>query len=115
MSAYAASERLLEQAVRVLNDGRRAEACRLLGRATQADPHSVHAWLWLAGVVEGDAERLLRSHLERGAITMRGAQRCRAVALTLADLAGRGTPLGVDLVQQALLLRGGDRTGLVAA
>lgn len=54
-----------------------------------------------------EAEAMLRDHLERGRLTMRGAQRTRAVALTLCDLAGESPPLGVEVLRQALLLRGG--------
>jgi predicted ATPase with chaperone activity len=59
------------------------------------------------------AERLLRDHLERGVLTMRGAERSRAVALTLADLRGEEPPMGQDLLEEALLLRGGDRAAAV--
>ena len=50
----------------------------------------------------------LRGWLERGSLTMRGAERVRALALTLADLQGVEPPLGIDLLEQAALLRGGD-------
>lgn len=52
------------------------------------------------------ARRLLRSHLAEGRLSMRGAQRARAVALTLADLAGVDGPLDADRVEQAVSLRG---------
>jgi hypothetical protein len=46
---------------------------------------------------------------------MRGAQRVRAVALTLGDLAGQDGPLDVDRLQQALVLRGAAHPGAVPA
>jgi magnesium chelatase family protein len=52
------------------------------------------------------ARRLLRAHLAEGRLSMRGAQRARAVALTLADLAGVDGPLDADRVEQAVSLRG---------
>jgi magnesium chelatase family protein len=51
----------------------------------------------------------LRRRLESGSLTMRGAERVRALALTLADLNGEAPPLGLELIEQAALLRGGDR------
>ncbi len=59
------------------------------------------------------AESLLREQLEQGALTMRGADRCRAVALTLADLRSETPPLGTHLVEAALMLRGGERSRVV--
>lgn len=58
------------------------------------------------------AEALVRDHLERGLLTMRGADRCHSVALTLADLRGESPPLGRRLIEGALMLRGGDRPRL---
>ncbi len=56
-----------------------------------------------------DAGRvLLRRRLGSGALTMRGAQRVRAVALTVLDLAGREPPVGVDELELALCLRAQD-------
>jgi hypothetical protein len=52
----------------------------------------------------------LRDRLERGAITMRGSQRLRTVALTLQDLADRSGPLGSDDLRLAECLRA---TGLI--
>ena len=49
---------------------------------------------------------LLRSRLETGSLSMRGAQRTRAVALTLRDLEGTGGPITTDDLEGALLLRG---------
>lgn len=50
----------------------------------------------------------LRRWVETGSLTMRGAERVRAVALTLADLDGGPVPLDSDLLEQAALLRGGE-------
>lgn len=52
---------------------------------------------------------LLQQRLEEGTLTMRGAQRTRAVALTLADLRGHDGPLDAEDLMTALDLRG---TGL---
>ncbi len=54
-----------------------------------------------------EAEDVLRSRLAAGTLTMRGASRCRAVALTLVDLAGGEPPLDAVTMEQALVLRGG--------
>lgn len=54
---------------------------------------------------------LLRVRLEDGSLTMRGAQRVRAVARTLADLAGHEGVLDVEHLSGALVLRRGDRPG----
>ena len=48
---------------------------------------------------------LLRDALEAGRLSMRGAQRVRAVALTLGDLAGDEGPLDDERLGQALSLR----------
>lgn len=53
------------------------------------------------------AAAALEDRLARGLLTMRGAQRVRAVALTLADLAGGAPPLGLPEVDLAVSLRGG--------
>jgi magnesium chelatase family protein len=55
-----------------------------------------------------DAVRLLARRLERGSITMRGAQRVRAVALTLRDLAGASGPVTGADIELACCLRGQD-------
>lgn len=61
------------------------------------------------------AEALVRNHLERGLLTMRGAERARSVALTLADLSGESPPLSRHLIEGALMLRGGDRSRMAYA
>lgn len=58
-----------------------------------------------AAALSPDALAVLRERLAAGRITMRGAQRVRAVALTLADLDGLDGPLGAEHVQVALSLR----------
>ncbi len=88
----------------------RVACARLLaaGRGVQVNRALNGARLSAAAPLDADAERLLRDHMERGVLTMRGAQRSRAVALTLADLTGQTPPLSKNLVEQALVLRGGD-------
>ncbi len=68
-----------------------------------------------AAVLSGEGEALIRAHLERGLLTMRGAERCRALALTLADLRDEHPPLTPHLVAAALMLRGGEGSKVVAA
>jgi magnesium chelatase family protein len=51
------------------------------------------------------AALLLEDRLRRGVLSARGLHRVRRVALTLADLAGRGAPLGEEDVCLALSLR----------
>lgn len=58
-----------------------------------------------AASLDDEARRLLEQRLRVGTLTARGVQRVRAVALTLADLAGREAPLTSDLVATALSLR----------
>ncbi|MEZ5340650.1 MAG: YifB family Mg chelatase-like AAA ATPase [Acidimicrobiales bacterium] len=52
-----------------------------------------------------EAEALLQSRLLGGQLTGRGLRRIRAVALTVADLAGHEGPLSAEVVAQALTLR----------
>ena len=60
-------------------------------------------------------QRLLRSRLEAGTLSMRGAQRTRALALTLRDLEGTGGLITTDDLEGALLLRGEEQQiGVVA-
>ncbi|MEZ5238596.1 MAG: YifB family Mg chelatase-like AAA ATPase [Microthrixaceae bacterium] len=61
------------------------------------------------------AEELMREQLRSGVLTMRGAERARAVALTLADIRGATVPLPRALVQEAILLRGGEQHEAVRA
>ena len=61
------------------------------------------------------ARQVLRDLLADGTLTVRGAERVRAVALTLADLAGSDPPLDEQLVSAAVLLRSADLNGAVAA
>lgn len=51
------------------------------------------------------AKRLLRSSLENGSLSVRGLQRVRSVALTIADLAGEEPELSEEQIAQALSLR----------
>jgi predicted ATPase with chaperone activity len=77
----------------------------LCNRELRGDALERHAPLTAHG------REALRRGLAEGRLTMRGAQRVRAVALTLCDLRGGEPPLDVDLVEQAMLLRGGERSG----
>lgn len=60
------------------------------------------------------AQDLLRERLDAGALTMRGAQRVRALALTLQDLAGCDGAIDVEWIHQALNLRCAPRLGAPA-
>ncbi|MFM7063230.1 MAG: YifB family Mg chelatase-like AAA ATPase [Actinomycetes bacterium] len=60
------------------------------------------------------ARQRLRDLLADGTLTVRGAERVRAVALTLSDLSGTEPPLHEDLVAAAVLLRTADLAGAVA-
>jgi magnesium chelatase family protein len=64
------------------------------------------AALEVSAPLVGDARRLLEVRLRQGRLSARGLHRVRRVARTLADLAGRGGPLGLDDVHAALVLRG---------
>jgi len=68
-----------------------------------------------AAPLTGDALGVLRDRLAAGRLTMRGAQRVRAVALTLMDLDDVDGPIGAAHVHQALSLRTHDRALGVAA
>jgi magnesium chelatase family protein len=74
-----------------------------------ADELDEHAPLTPSG------RELLRDALAAGRLSMRGAQRVRAVALTLGDLADLDGPLDRDLLGQALMLRGAEHRREVAA
>lgn len=58
-----------------------------------------------AAPLSAEALAVLRDHLAAGRLTMRGAQRIRAVALTLMDLDGLHGPLDAERVQVALSMR----------
>ena len=53
------SKETLAQAIAALKAGRKAEARRLLESILAADRHNEHAWLWMSGVVDTDAERII--------------------------------------------------------
>jgi predicted ATPase with chaperone activity len=63
--------------------------------------------LQLAAPLTAGSEKLLTERLASGTLTMRGATRVRAVALTILDLEGREPPIDVGTIEQALVLRGG--------
>lgn len=62
-----------------------------------------------------EARELLREWLGRGRLSMRGAQRLRLVALTLADLDGADDAASEARLRQAEALRGSEQLGQVAA
>lgn len=64
-------------------------------------------WLRDHGSAEPAGVRLLRSALDRGGLSMRGADRVLRVAWTLADLRGGDRP-GIDDVAGAMALRGSE-------
>jgi hypothetical protein len=49
----------LDQAVKALKAGRKAEARRLLEAILVADQRNEQAWMWMSGVVERDDERVI--------------------------------------------------------
>lgn len=49
----------LDQAIAALKAGKKAEARRLLESILAADRHHEQAWLWMSGVVDTDAERII--------------------------------------------------------
>ena len=51
------TDELLKQGIAVLNEGRKAEARRLLMQVVEQDERSEMAWLWLSGAVDTDEER----------------------------------------------------------
>ncbi len=87
----------------------RARVERARGRAAHrgvvANRQLRGAALERAAPLGADALAVLRDGLSAGRLTMRGAQRVRAVALTLMDLDGVDGPLDAEHVQIALSLR----------
>jgi magnesium chelatase family protein len=85
----------------------RVEAARDRARArgVSANRHLRGAALERAAPLGPDALAVLRDRLGAGRLTMRGAQRVRAVALTLMDLDGQEGPLDAEHVHVALSLR----------
>ncbi len=49
----------LARAIAALKAGNKVEARRLLESILAADRHNEHAWLWMSGVVDTDAERIV--------------------------------------------------------
>lgn len=94
----------------------RVSAARSLARARGVSSNrelrgldlEVHAPL------DSSARELLRDRLDAGTLTMRGAQRVRSLALTLADLAGRSGALDAELIGQAIMLRCPQRSEVAA-
>ena len=103
MAAEASGEGTAEVAARV----RRARAtARERLTATPWTTNCEVPGTWLRARLGGDRSLLtdLDRALERGTLTLRGADRVLRVAWTLADLAGRGSP-GAAEIGQALALR----------
>lgn len=85
---------------------RERAARRLEGRGWRTNAEVSGRWLRAAGVGARDAASLrrLEQQVDRGVLSLRGADRVLRVAWTLADLAGRDRPDGRD-VDAALTLR----------
>jgi magnesium chelatase family protein len=94
---------------RVTRARRRARA-----RGVSANRELRGAQLEAHAPLRSDARDLLQDRLEAGTLTMRGAQRVRALALTLQDLAEQEGELDVESVHQALALRCPERRGVFA-
>lgn len=75
------------------------------GRGVRANRELTRGALEVHAPLSTEGRNLLRARLEDGSLTMRGAQRVRAVARTLADLDGHGGLLGMEHLSGALLLR----------
>jgi magnesium chelatase family protein len=86
---------------------RRVSAARRLAAARGVTSNAAlpAARLDRSAPLERDARRLLEARLRQGRLSARGLHRVRRVARTLADLAGRDGPVGVDDVHAALVLR----------
>ena len=78
---------------------------RARGRGVSANRQLRGEALERAAPLSAEALAVLRDHLAAGRLTMRGAQRIRAVALTLMDLDGLHGPLDAERVQVALSMR----------
>ncbi len=48
---------MVKEAIRVLKAGNKAEARKLLERATELDSYNEQGWLWLSGVVDSDEDQ----------------------------------------------------------
>lgn len=87
---------------------RRVEGARVRARVRgvrsnrQLDAASLERFAPLAE----DARRMLRSMVGDGSVTMRGAQRLRAVALTIKDLDGEEGPVTEADLAESVMLRG---------
>lgn len=79
---------------------------RARARGVQANRDLRGAALELHAPLSNDGREELRRRLVAGQLTMRGAQRVRAVALTLCDLDGLEAPIGSGLITRAVHMRG---------
>ena len=94
-----------EESTDTVSDRVSAARRRALGRGVQTNAEVDARVLARVAPLDEAARHLLEQRLRAGALTARGVQRVRAVALTLSDLAGRDGPLTSDLVATALSLR----------
>lgn len=78
---------------------------RARDRGVSANRHLSGEVLELHAPLSAGGRDLLRARLAEGQLSMRGAQRVRAVALTLCDLAGEEPPLGAGRLAEAITLR----------
>ena len=93
-------ESTAEVAERVARARQRGQA-----RGQRENARLASAALEAAAPLSPDATRLVRRALAAGRLSARGLRRVRAVALTLADLAGEDPPLTEGWVAEALALR----------
>ncbi len=111
-AATRADRVLLERGEPTASVAARVAAARAAGRARLAGtPWSANAEVpgpWLRERLRGEGELLRRveSAIDRGTLSLRGADRVLRVAWTLADLAGRGVPTRLQ-VEQAITMRTG--------
>jgi magnesium chelatase family protein len=85
-----------------------AARSRAVGRGVVANRQLRGSALERHAPLTDAAADVLRVALVDGRLSMRGAARVRAVALTLADLHDRPPPIGADEVDLALALRADD-------
>ncbi|MDO5645339.1 MAG: YifB family Mg chelatase-like AAA ATPase [Dermabacter sp.] len=88
-------------------EARGRQAVRLHGTPWRLNAHVSGRFLSEHMPLDGRDEAILTRALERGALTMRGRDRVRRLAWSVADLAGRDRPTSDDLAT-ALDLRGHD-------
>jgi len=85
-------------------EARERQVRRLEGTGASCNAHMDAALVRRLVRLEPEAERLLHTTYERGALSARGRERVLRVAMTIADLDGRGT-VGKDQLMRAVGLR----------